>query len=54
MGLFDMPRCSQTASNTKQDEQRIIDRISHDSPDGSFRWDEATLDRNLGYSDDFA
>lgn len=51
MGLFDMPRCSQTASNTKQDEQRIIDRISQDSPDGSFR---STLDRNLGYSDDFA
>ena len=51
-GLFDMPRYGRTASYTKQDEQRLIDRISQDPPDDLSRWVGATLARDLGYSDD--
>ena len=52
-GLFDMPRSGRTASYTKQDEQRVIDQISREPPDGLARWDGATLARELDYSDDF-
>ena len=52
-GLFDMLRSGRTASYTKQDEQRVIDQISRDPPDGLSRWDGTTLARELGYSDDF-
>lgn len=51
--LFDMPRSGRTASYTKQDEQRVIDQISQEPPDGLSRWDGTTLARELGYSDDF-
>lgn len=52
-GLFDMPRSGRTASYTKQDEQRVIDPISQEPPNGLSRWDGTTLARELGYSDDF-
>lgn len=52
-GLFDMPRSGRTASYTKQDEQRVIDQISQEPPNGLSRWDGTTLARELGYSDDF-
>lgn len=51
--LFDMPRSGRTASYTKQAEQRVIDQISQEPPDGLSRWDGTTLARELGYSDDF-
>ena len=51
--LFDMPRSGRTASYTKQDEQRVIDQISQEPPNGLSRWDGTTLARELGYSDDF-
>ena len=43
--LFDMPRSGRTASYTKQDEQRVIDQISQEPPDGLSRWDGTTLAR---------
>lgn len=52
-GLFDMPCSGRTASYTKQDEQRVIDQISRELPDGVVRWEGMTLARELGYSDDF-
>lgn len=52
-GLFDMPRSGRTTSYTKQDEQRVIDQISQEPPNGLSRWDGTTLARELGYSDDF-
>ena len=52
-GLFDMPRSGRAASYTKQDEQRVLDKISEEPPDGLSRWDGVTLARELGYSDDF-